>query len=62
MEKNHLIDLKQFEIFYSIEYGQIKQIKTLCSLKKVKEMKIFIFYYKAWLIILVYVIYQQKEF
>lgn len=42
MEKNHLIDLKQFEIFYSIEYSSIQELIEYGQIKQINKNTLLI--------------------
>ncbi|MDO5813935.1 MAG: Crp/Fnr family transcriptional regulator [Bacillota bacterium] len=42
MEKSHLIDLKQFEIFYSIEYSSIQELIKYGQIKQISKNTLLI--------------------
>ena len=42
MEKRHLIDLKQFEIFYSIEYSSIQELIKYGQIKQINKNTLLI--------------------
>ncbi len=42
MEKSHLIDLKQFEIFYSIEYSSIQELIKYGQIKQINKNTLLI--------------------